>query len=93
MNYEDALRIIRKEKPNQFIHSCYEYDNKYIFTVSIDDKNIEEDLSLCDFSVDKATGEVKCFDYWKESLDNIFGNISTNLRKSKEETFRLVDAV
>ena len=92
MDYQEALKIIRKENPNKYIYSCYEYDNKYIFTIAIDDKRVEDDLATLDYSVDKDTGKVEIFDYWKESLQNIFGEIETDLSESVRKTLRKVDS-
>ena len=89
MDYKEALSIIKKDKPGQLIRNCFEYGDKYIFTLSPDDKYIEDDLSLIDYSVDKNTGKIESFDFWGESIQNIFGYKKTDLLESMKNTLEI----
>lgn len=58
ITYEEALSIIRSKYNKNLIWCCKEYKDAYIFSISIDDKFVNNDLSLMNAIVNKHTKDV-----------------------------------
>lgn len=70
MNFDAALRIIRKKYPNDLIRTCFFYKNLYVFAISFGKTFVWDDPTVFYIGVDSKTGRCKIYDFWDELLSN-----------------------
>lgn len=68
MSFQDAIKVLRKAKPNRLIWYGFEYKDSYVFAVAADMQYIAGDGALTWYSVDKQSNAVEFFDYYGRSL-------------------------
>lgn len=64
MNFNEAIQIIKQNKPNRLVWYGFEYKDIFVFAIAVDNKYIEDDGALSWYSVDKTTKNVDEFDYY-----------------------------
>ena len=68
MSFQDAIKVLRKAKPNRLIWYGFEYKDSYVFAVAADMQYVAGDGALTWYSVNKQSKAVEFFDYCGRSL-------------------------